>query len=187
MKDNIKIGLLAVIAITLIANTLFGSGSDKPSRFNADGFNSAAAAPGQGNAGSEANPIQVDPNFNQANTPDQATPPPPATPALPKTSMTFGKTDFDFGTVKQNSENKHVFKFTNTGDQPLQISDAKGSCGCTVPTYPKEPIMPGATGEIEVVYKPGTQADAQTKNVTITANTEPTTSKLVISANVVPE
>ncbi|MCB0401790.1 MAG: DUF1573 domain-containing protein [Flavobacteriales bacterium] len=90
----------------------------------------------------------------------------------------------DFGTIDQDTKNTKVFKFTNTGKEPLIIEDAKGSCGCTVPTYPKEPIKPGETGEIEVAYSPGKQSGAQTKTVTITANTEPITTTLNISANV---
>ena len=78
----------------------------------------------------------------------------------------------------------NIFEFTNTGNEPLIIQDAKGSCGCTVPKYPKEPIAPGATGEIEVEYKPGTQKGNQTKAVTLTANTQPEQTVLQITAMV---
>ena len=90
----------------------------------------------------------------------------------------------DFGKINQDTENKKIFTFTNTGTEPLVISNAVGSCGCTVPSYPKEPIAPGKTGEIEVVYKPGKQKGVQSKTVTITANTEPKTTRLSISADV---
>ena len=66
------------------------------------------------------------------------------------------------------------------------ISNAKGSCGCTVPEYPIQPIAPGESGDIKVVYSPGTQANQQTKSITITANTEPATTVLRIKANVTP-
>ena len=102
----------------------------------------------------------------------------------PKTSMTFDAYDHDFGGIKQDSENSYVFKFKNTGNEPLIIEKAKGSCGCTVPTYPKEPIPPGGVGEIGVVYKPGKQKNSQTKKVTITANTDPVQTILTIKANV---
>ncbi|MBD3661235.1 MAG: DUF1573 domain-containing protein, partial [Arenibacter algicola] len=92
----------------------------------------------------------------------------------------------DFGTIEQNTTNPKTFTFTNTGDEPLIISDAKGSCGCTVPSYPKAPIPPGGTGEIEVVYRPGQQKNQQTKTVTVTANTEPAQTVLRIKANVKP-
>ena len=59
----------------------------------------------------------------------------------------------DYGTVKKSEDNGiRVFEFTNTGDEPLIIKDVKSTCGCTVPDKPKEPIMPGKTGEIPVKY-----------------------------------
>jgi hypothetical protein len=102
----------------------------------------------------------------------------------PKTTITFGEFEHDFGNIKQDSENKKVFTFTNTGTEPLIIEAANGSCGCTVPNYPKAPIPPGGTGEIEVEYKPGKQENAQTKTVTVIANTEPKETTLRIKANV---
>ncbi|MBL7962264.1 MAG: DUF1573 domain-containing protein [Flavobacteriales bacterium] len=105
----------------------------------------------------------------------------------PKTTLAFGNYEHDFGTIKQNSENKYVFSFTNTGKEPLLIENATGSCGCTVPNYPKNPIAPGAKGEIEVVYKPGMQENQQQKTVTVVANTEPKQTILRIKANVVKE
>ena len=193
MKEQIKIGLLAVIAITLIVNTLLTSGGNSQSSY----FNPEAGAPStqaafaaNGPSGTQGNPIQLDQGFNPSD-PAAANAANPTAPdpisSLPKTTMSFGELAHDFGAIKQNSENVHVFQFTNTGAKPLQISNAKGSCGCTVPKYPKEPIPPGQTGEIEVVYKPGLQKDAQTKTVTITANTEPETMQLKITANVQPE
>jgi len=192
MKENLIIGLLAAVLLLLIGNTVILMSDDNDGYRGSDNFNSAAAAPSKFAAsapGTAANPTQIDQNFNPTANPaaPTTTPTTPAVPALPKTKMSFGKMAHDFGTINQNSENKHIFKFTNTGDKPLQISDAKGSCGCTVPLYPKEPILPGEEGEIEVVYKPGTQKDAQSKNVTITANTEPVTTQLTITANVIPE
>jgi hypothetical protein len=92
--------------------------------------------------------------------------------------------EHDFGKIDQQTENEHIFKFTNTGTEPLIISAAKGSCGCTVPQYPKEPIPPGEEGEIKVVYKPGKQKNKQTKRVTVTANTEPEQTVLKITAEV---
>ena len=66
----------------------------------------------------------------------------------------------------------------------MLIESARGSCGCTVPNYPKQPIPPGQSGEIEVVYSPGKQKGLQTKSVTIIANTEPRTTVLQIKADV---
>lgn len=68
-------------------------------------------------------------------------------------TIEFKTETIDYGTVKKSEDNGiRLFEFTNTGDEPLVISNVKSSCGCTVPAYPKEPIMPGKTGEIQVKY-----------------------------------
>lgn len=65
----------------------------------------------------------------------------------------FKSDTIDYGTVSKDEDNGvRVFEFTNTGDAPLIIKDVKSTCGCTVPSKPKEPIMPGKTGKIEVKY-----------------------------------
>jgi len=65
----------------------------------------------------------------------------------------FKTETIDYGKVKKSEDNGiRVFEFTNIGDEPLVINEAKSSCGCTVPEKPKEPIMPGKTGEIQVKY-----------------------------------
>ena len=84
--------------------------------------------------------------------------------------ITFAETEFDFGTIDQGTKVEHVFKFTNTGDAPLVIVDAKSSCGCTVPSYPKDPIAPGAEAELLVKFN-GSGKNQVSKTVTITANT----------------
>lgn len=66
--------------------------------------------------------------------------------------ISFEKETNDYGTIDQYSDGSCEFIFTNTGNAPLVISNAKGSCGCTVPTWPKEPIAPGETGKIKVHY-----------------------------------
>lgn len=105
-------------------------------------------------------------------------------PTGPTTTMVFEQTDFDFGSVKEGEKVKHTYKFKNTGKEPLIISTAKGSCGCTVPKWPSEPIAPGGTGVIDVEFdskgKPGKQA----KRVTVTANTVPAQTFLNITGNV---
>jgi hypothetical protein len=100
----------------------------------------------------------------------------------PATTVQFSETEFDFGKMKQGDQVEHVFKFTNTGNEPLIIEDAKGSCGCTVPSYPKEPIAPGATGEILVKFNSAGKSNNQQKTVTLTANTNPLNTILTIKA-----
>jgi Protein of unknown function (DUF1573) len=108
-------------------------------------------------------------------------------PAGPPTTMKFAEESFDFGSAKEGDVVKHVFKFTNTGDQPLIIANAKGSCGCTVPTWPKEAIAPGATGEINIEFSTAGKPGQQSKRVTVTANTVPTDTFIEIKGMVNPK
>ncbi|MCF6222271.1 MAG: DUF1573 domain-containing protein [Flavobacteriaceae bacterium] len=75
----------------------------------------------------------------------------------------------DYGEIAQNSDGNRIFKFKNVGKSPIIISQVKGSCGCTVPTKPEEPIMPGKTGEIKVKYETN-RIGPFSKTVTITSN-----------------
>jgi hypothetical protein len=83
--------------------------------------------------------------------------------------ITFENDVHDYGTIKQGADGGCEFKFKNTGKEPLLITNAKGSCGCTVPTWPKEPIMKGETGIIKVHYDTK-RVGAFTKTVTINSN-----------------
>lgn len=101
--------------------------------------------------------------------------------------MTFTKTEHDFGTINEGDVVEHKFAFTNTGKAPLVIVSAKGSCGCTVPEWPKDPIAPGATGEMLVKFNSNGKPNQQAKQVTITANTESGKEILKIKATVTPK
>jgi len=102
--------------------------------------------------------------------------------------MTFEKDVHDFGKIIQGEKVSYKFKFTNTGSSDLLITDAKGSCGCTVPEYPKSPVKPGASGVIDVVFDSTGKTGQQNKKVTITANTVPGTVTLAINGMIeVPE
>jgi hypothetical protein len=105
-------------------------------------------------------------------------------PAGPVTTITFDETTFDFGDVDEGEKVSHIYKFTNTGDEPLVISNAKGSCGCTVPKWPKNPIAPGETGELLVEFNTKGKPNKQTKRVTVTANTDPAQTFITITGNV---
>ena len=105
-------------------------------------------------------------------------------PTGPTTTITYEHTDFDFGKVKEGEKVKHTYKFKNTGSEPLIISSAKGSCGCTVPKWPSEPIAPGGTGQIDVEFDSKGKPGKQTKRVTVTANTTPAQTFLNITGEV---
>ncbi len=107
--------------------------------------------------------------------------------SLPATSISFVENEWDFGTINEGDRVEHIFKFTNTGNEPLVLEKCKGSCGCTVPQCPKEPIAPGESGEIKVAFNSKGKKNKQSKKVTITANTEPVSTVLTIRAQVTPE
>ena len=88
----------------------------------------------------------------------------------------------DFGTITQGQSVSYAFKFTNVGGSPLLISNATGSCGCTVPEWPKDLVQPGETGVINVVFNSEGKMDKQTKTVTLITNCEPPTKILTINA-----
>lgn len=109
-------------------------------------------------------------------------------PTGPLTSIKFEQDTYDWGKVMDGDKVTHVFKFKNTGNEPLIISNAKGSCGCTVPEWPKDAIAPGKSGEIKVVFdskgKGGVGGKDDSKKVTITANTDPADTYLTIKGKV---
>lgn len=106
-------------------------------------------------------------------------------PDLPKTSISFDSIFHDFGVITESKKVYTKFGFTNTGKEPLMILSAEGSCGCTVPSWPKEPIAPGKTNTIEISFDPGGKSGEQSKIITITSNSEPSTTILTIKATVV--
>ena len=101
--------------------------------------------------------------------------------------FSFVEESHDFGTIDEGTVAKHDFKFTNTGDAPLIITNAAGSCGCTVPEWPREPIAPGEEANIHVEFNSQGKPGNNQKEVTLTANTEPNTYVLKISAQVIPK
>ncbi|MDF2438910.1 MAG: hypothetical protein K0Q95_3286 [Bacteroidota bacterium] len=118
----------------------------------------------------------------------QSTSPAPATTQASASlaEMTFEKDVHDFGTIEYAGNGTYEFKFKNTGKEPLIISDAKGSCGCTVPTYPKNtPIKPGESQVIKVTYDTK-RAGNFTKTVTIHSNAKTPEKVLTIKGHVDP-
>ena len=91
---------------------------------------------------------------------------------LPKTKMVFPEDKFNFGKIKEGAKVQHAFKFKNLGENPLMISDAIASCGCTVPSFSKEPILPGGEGEILVEFNSAGRKGHQSKSVIIVSNAD---------------
>lgn len=103
-----------------------------------------------------------------------------------KPVFAFNEESYDFGEIEEGTVAKHDFVFKNTGDAPLIITNAAGSCGCTVPQWPREPIAPGEEGTIHVEFNSQGRTGNQQKQVTLNANTQPNTMVLKISAQVKP-
>ncbi|UOE48032.1 DUF1573 domain-containing protein [Mucilaginibacter sp. SMC90] len=85
----------------------------------------------------------------------------------------FEKESHDFGKIKEGDKVSYDFKFTNTGKSPLIITNARATCGCTTPTWPKAPVKPGESGVISVTFNSAGKSGLQDKQITVTANTQP--------------
>lgn len=101
--------------------------------------------------------------------------------------VTFDREVHDFGTVNEGDIVETVFVVTNSGNSDLIILDAKASCGCTVPTWSKEPIAPGKTGELKVKFDTSGRPNKQSKTVTITTNTKKGKETVKVSGMVKPK
>jgi len=104
---------------------------------------------------------------------------------LANATIDFESKVVDYGTIEYKSDGVRKFIFKNNGTESLIIKNAKGSCGCTVPTWPKEPIAAGATGEIGVKYAT-TRVGAFTKTITLTTNADKKPVILTIKGKVNP-
>ena len=101
--------------------------------------------------------------------------------------INFEQPIFDFGELQEGPKVETAFVFSNTGTIPLLITKAKGSCGCTVPSWPKEAILPGETGVIKVVYNTARRPGKFTKTINLTSNASTATTILKIRGTVVKE
>ncbi|MBC8051701.1 MAG: DUF1573 domain-containing protein [Sphingobacteriaceae bacterium] len=99
-------------------------------------------------------------------------------------AIAFEKNNFDFGKVAAGAKVTHEFKFKNTGNAPLIISNAQASCGCTVPEYPKEPVAPGESGVIRVVFDSAGRQGMQNKIVSVTSNATPSLTEIYLTGEV---
>jgi hypothetical protein len=104
------------------------------------------------------------------------------------TSISFDRMMHDFGTVKADADYSTVFTIYNTGKKPLRIFDVKASCGCTVPTWNKNPIPPNGSDKIKVTFHPKTtQLGTQNKTISVLSNSDPGIAILEIHSNIVPQ
>lgn len=94
-------------------------------------------------------------------------------------TIEFENETIDYGTIKKGSNKERVFKFKNTGDKPLILSEVTASCGCTVPSFPKEPILPKRSAEIKVSYDTN-RVGGFSKAITVMSN-DPEKGRVVIN------
>lgn len=110
-----------------------------------------------------------------------------AKPEGPLPTFQFQTTDHDFGTINEGQVVEYTYAFKNTGQAPLIIQNAQGSCGCTVPDWSKEPIPVGGTGFVKAKFDSNGKPNIQNKTVTVTANTWPKQTVLRFKAMVTPK
>lgn len=99
----------------------------------------------------------------------------------------FTTETFDFGNIKEGPQATHVFEFVNTGDQPIIISNAQASCGCTTPDWTKEPIPPKGKGMIKATYNTEGRVGAFNKSITIISNAIESNKVIIIKGTVEPK
>jgi hypothetical protein len=102
-------------------------------------------------------------------------------------ALTFSKKEHDFGTINEGDIVETTFSFKNTGKTELIITNATATCGCTVPEWPREPIVVGGSGEIKVKFNSSGKPNNQRKTVTLTTNTAQGKETVVIKAQVIPK
>lgn len=113
----------------------------------------------------------------------------PTTPVKsnqPLTTIALSENSFDFGKVKKGDKVEHVYEVTNTGTNPLVISEVKPGCGCTVPDFTKEPILPGKKGKITLHFDSSSFDGNVSKFADVFANVEKAPIKLTFTANIQP-
>jgi hypothetical protein len=130
-----------------------------------------------GNKNSDGFEAKIDSDVVQHNVNDEST---------NKPEITFEETNFDFGIIKEGEKVTHAYTFKNTGSADLIIGDARGSCGCTVPKYPTQPIEPGESGVIDVEFNSAGKHGKQKKTISLVTNSIPSTKILTITGEVNP-
>ena len=166
MKNNMKSVLLTIGAVSLFVIALVEiSGVSTRAIFNVYGIGPG----GKAHAG-----LTDDQEWNRER----------EAGIMDKTTIQFEQDQFDFGTIKEGDVVTHEYKFTNTGTSPLLIAKAQAGCGCTVPSFPKEPIPPGANGVISVQFNSANKPGHQQKNVMIWSNAQQSKISIGFTADV---
>ncbi|NJM80023.1 MAG: DUF1573 domain-containing protein [Flavobacterium sp.] len=162
---------LSLVVLSLVLSTVSCKDSGSPKITEEDMKSVTAETPAVTPAEQNVEPVA------------ETTPTPvPSDGKLPK--IEFNKVEHDFGTIKDGDKVETEFMVKNIGDSDLIIVDAQGSCGCTVPNPPKEPIKPGKSAPIKVTFDSTGKVGQQSKTVTLTTNTAIGKENFTIKANV---
>lgn len=153
MNQQLKAILLTVLTLSLFIIALVElSGVSRTALFNKLGIE-------------DSHSHAVMPKSEQENREEKAA-------AMPKTEISFQETNFDFGTIQEGEVVTHSFKFRNTGASPLLIANTIASCGCTTPSFSKDPVLPGGEGEITVRFDSKGRKGMNRKNVIVVSNAQ---------------
>lgn len=171
---------LSIIALSVIG---FGLVSCKKESKQTTGTETVAA-----DSTANASSAVTAPGDSAAVTPVSSETAATAAPASnqPLTTLALSESNFDFGKVKKGDKVEHVYEVTNTGTNPLVISEVKPGCGCTVPDFTKEPIMPGKKGKITLHFDSSSFDGNVNKYADVFANVEKAPIKLTFTANIQP-
>lgn len=101
--------------------------------------------------------------------------------------ITFEEAEYNFGDIQQGEKAEYVFAFENTGNEPLILSNVMTTCGCTATDWPRDPIAPGAAGQLKVVFNSSGKMGRQTKVVTIVSNAVNSQERVKMVGNVLPK
>ena len=98
----------------------------------------------------------------------------------------FAEKSYDFGDITQGEKVEYTFEFENVGNAPLILSDVRTTCGCTAPEWPKEPVAPGASAKLRVVFNSAGKMGMQNKVITVMSNAANSPERVKIVTNVMP-
>ncbi|WP_223560357.1 DUF1573 domain-containing protein [Chryseobacterium lathyri] len=168
MKKTLSIIALSIIGLGLVSckkeNQQAAAGAEA-----ANITDSTAGATNLAPTGLAAAPAEAAPVSNQ-----------------PLTSVALSENNFDFGKIKKGDKVEHVYEITNTGKNPLVISEVKPGCGCTAPDFTKEPILPGKKGKITLHFDSSSFDGNVQKYADVFANVDKAPIKLTFTANIQP-
>lgn len=99
----------------------------------------------------------------------------------------FEESTHEFGEIEQGDKVNYIFTFTNTGTEPLILTEVVTTCGCTAPSWSREPVLPGEKGEVQITFNSAHKMGRQNKGITILSNAVNSPARVTITGNVLPK